>query len=153
MNNDTPQLTQLSQCSWTMSRTERFGLALLGLGLASMLVTAAWLTPAPDGLGTHTQLGLPGCTLYTILGIRCPACGMTTSWAHVMHGDLSRGLQSNVAGVLLCLLSLVSAPLLLWSAFQGKMRYVRAVSFAAVVLLCCILTIAVIEWLIRLASM
>jgi hypothetical protein len=77
---------------------------------------------------------------------------MTTAWAHVMRGDFTRGLQSNIAGVLLCILSLLGSPLLLWTAFQGKMRYGRTLGSTAVVLLCGFLAIAVVEWLIRLAS-
>ena len=33
---------------------------------------AAYLTPSAEGLGTHTQLGMPSCGWIHTMGIPCP---------------------------------------------------------------------------------
>jgi hypothetical protein len=98
---------------------ERSGLAVLGLVLLALLLTARWLTPSPSGLGTHQGLGLPECTARMVFDVRCPACGMTTSWAHLTRGSLVRALQTNVGGVLLGLVAIATVPWSLWSAWKG----------------------------------
>ena len=82
-----------------------------GLALLGALLVASRLTPDPRGLGTHRQLGLPPCTSLIWFGMRCPACGMTTAWAHVMHGRPDAALQANAGGTLL---ALAAIPLALW---------------------------------------
>ena len=57
--------------------------ALVAVGAAAPLVLAASLTPAAQGLGTHTALGLPACGWASMSGIPCPSCGMTTAFAEV----------------------------------------------------------------------
>src|SRR5437764_12357438 len=74
---------------------------LAGLALAAMLGLAAWLTPDPHGLGTHQQLGLPQCSVLKAFHVRCPACGMTTSWAYTVRGQLWSGVAANCGGTLL----------------------------------------------------
>ena len=58
---------------------------LIGLGLAlpALLVLglALWLDPDPVGVGTHQQFGMPPCIVLSQLGIPCPMCGMTTTFA------------------------------------------------------------------------
>ena len=66
--------------------------------LACPLVVATQLRPEIAGLGTHQQLGLPPCTVRILWGIRCPACGMTTSWAHLVRGRWLESLQANAGG-------------------------------------------------------
>ncbi|MEM6470271.1 MAG: DUF2752 domain-containing protein [Planctomycetota bacterium] len=64
-------------------------------------ILAMSLDPNPDGLGTHRQLGLPPCSFVMLWQIRCPMCGMTTSWAYLMRGNLLDALRSNPGGVIL----------------------------------------------------
>lgn len=87
--------------------------ALLGL---AVFVAAAVLDPydaagRPRSHGTHHQLGLPPCTLKTLTGIGCPACGMTTSFALLLHGDPAAAWQANWAG---CLVALLAVPTTIW---------------------------------------
>ncbi|MEI6524493.1 MAG: DUF2752 domain-containing protein, partial [Planctomycetota bacterium] len=84
-----------------LGAAERGSLAILAAGLIFVLGIAAWLTPNPSGLGTHQQLGLPPCTSLMVLGIRCPACGMTTSWALMIEGRIPEALAANLGGSLL----------------------------------------------------
>jgi hypothetical protein len=86
----------------------------------ALLVTTRSLTPDERGHGTHERLGLPPCTFYLIFHRPCPACGMTTSWAWLLRGEVGRALAANAGGTLLALLSLVSAPWLLASAVRGR---------------------------------
>src|SRR5262245_12806460 len=83
----------------------RVRLAVVGIaaGLVLLFAVAAWLDPyGPDGqplaMGTHKQLGLPECNFVRLTGLPCPSCGMTTSFALLMHGDLAASLQANPVG-------------------------------------------------------
>lgn len=58
-------------------------------------------TGQPRTHGTHRQLGLPPCTMLSTVGFPCPSCGMTTSIALLVHGDLPAACRANWAGVLL----------------------------------------------------
>jgi len=69
----------------------------------AVLLLAAWMQPASGGHGTHTQLGLPPCGWVVGMGIPCPSCGMTTSFAHAADGDLLGALRAQPAGALLAL--------------------------------------------------
>jgi hypothetical protein len=99
---------------------QRVAVAVLGLGLVSLLVLAVLLHPSNRGYGTHQQLGFPPCTSVVLFGRRCPACGMTTSWSHTVRGQLPSALRANVGGTLLALLTVAAAPWLLLSAARGR---------------------------------
>lgn len=77
--------------------------AMAATALLVPLVIACLLEPDARGHGTHQQLGFPPCTLVALCGIRCPTCGMTTSWAALARGRLIEGLAANVGGVLLAI--------------------------------------------------
>lgn len=150
MNNTATQLPHPHHPSGLYSRGERIGLICLGVALFALLFLAAMLKPNPSGLGTHTQLGLPGCTMFTFTGIRCPGCGMTTSWAHTMNGDFASGIRANVGGVLLCLLSVAVFPSLLWMGIRGRSLPFRWFAQVAITVLLIAMSISIVEWLIRL---
>jgi len=95
--------------------------AALGLGA---FVVAAWLSPyeadgRPRASGTHRQLGLPPCQFQTMFHLPCPACGMTTSLALVMDGDLPAAWRVNWAGVILAAMAAVAVVWLLAIALAG----------------------------------
>lgn len=62
-----------------------------------------WLTPSPTGIGTHRVMGLPPCTWVAWGDIPCPTCGMTTSFAHAVRGDLGSSFRAQPLGFLLAL--------------------------------------------------
>lgn len=90
-----------------------------GLGAAGVLVLARVLEASAAGHGTHTQLGLPPCGFYSLTGVPCPACGLTTSFVHLMHGNWVGAALANPVGVPLCLLTLAALPLSAWGLLRG----------------------------------
>jgi hypothetical protein len=72
--------------------------ALLGTS-AFVLAASVWLTPAESGVGTHTQLGLPPCGFLVLFGKPCPACGLTTAFAHLAHLQPLASLRAHPVGL------------------------------------------------------
>jgi hypothetical protein len=72
---------------------------VLGFACAAPLLAARWVVPGTADLGTHTQLGLPPCGVWLLLHIPCPACGLTTAWAHLARGDLFASLAIHPLGL------------------------------------------------------
>lgn len=89
--------------------------------LAAPLVIATRLEPSASGIGTHQQLGLPPCTAQMLWAVRCPACGMTTSWSHFVRGQFVLSMHANVAGTLLAVITCTAVVVLLSGAASGKM--------------------------------
>lgn len=85
-----------------------------------LLITARTLEPDSRGYGTHEQLGLSPCYFQVITGLRCPTCGATTAWSHVLHGNLGRAIAVNLGGLLSCAVALVGVPWLLLTAILGR---------------------------------
>jgi hypothetical protein len=103
-----------------LSRRARFLAAFAGVGLLAALLLASQLQPDPRGWGTHEQLGLPPCTFLSVVGIRCPACGMTTAWANVTHGRPLDALKANASGALLAVVALAAGVWTLSAAARGR---------------------------------
>ncbi len=132
-----------------LSRTDRLSAAVLGLALAVPLGVACLLEPSPQNRGTHQQLGLPPCTMVVVTGHRCPACGMTTAWTHLVRGHLFDAFRANVGGALLGLLTLVAAPWLLASAVRERwLGWVPDMNVVAWVLTS-IMVVTLIDWGVR----
>ena len=98
---------------------------LLAVGPASALIVASRLQPDSRGLGTHQQLGLPPCSMRMLFGIRCPGCGMTTSWAYFTQGEWLASAQTNVAGFLLAWFSLAVTVIAVRSVVTGYPPSIR----------------------------
>jgi hypothetical protein len=92
-------MAQVSAVSSARQGVDRLIWALLSLGCLGVLSASRWLTPSPSGMGTHTQLGLPPCGFLLLLGAPCPACGLTTSFAHLAHFQLLASLHAHPMGV------------------------------------------------------
>lgn len=73
------------------------------LGTACVIGLAIYLQPAPEGHGTHRQLGLGECGMLVVTGLPCPSCGMTTAFAHTVRGQWLRAFWVQPAGFLLAL--------------------------------------------------
>lgn len=113
--------------------------------LAAPLVVARRLTPDPAGLGTHQQLGLPPCTVRTIWGFRCPACGMTTAWSHFVRGQFTSSIRANVAGASLAGITCIAVVVLVMHGVAGTMpRYGWLVAVAWGMI--STLAVAVADW-------
>jgi len=83
-------------------------LTALGVALTCLapLIVAAFLTPSPDGVGSHTELGLPRCQFLERTGLPCWSCGMTTSWAWFVRGNLLASLYVQPMGTVLATLAI-----------------------------------------------
>ena len=128
----------------------RGALAACGLGLAVLLVTAASLSPDPSGMGTHQQLGLRQCLMRQVVGIRCPSCGMTTSWAHMTRGNIVAAFKANCGGALLAVLAAISVPPLVVSAALGKWWPVNPNLKVAATLAATVVGVTLLDWGYRL---
>lgn len=110
----------LPACSPRLSPAFRLLLVLLALLLLAGFGLARSLRPASSGFGTHQQLGFPPCTTRALWNIPCPACGMTTSFAHFTRLQLPSALRANATGVLLAVLSVLTILWSLISAWRGR---------------------------------
>lgn len=118
---------------------------LLAVGPASGLIVASCLQPDSRGLGTHQQLGLPPCSMRMMFGIRCPGCGMTTSWAYFTRGKWHASAQANVAGFLLAWFSLAVTVIAVRSVVTGcppSIRNQQRVTLGGVA----IMVVAFLNW-------
>ena len=70
-------------------------------------------------MGTHTRMGLPGCTMLKFTGVPCPFCGMTTSFAHFAHGDPISSFVAQPMGSVLFLITVVGAVFFARRVFIG----------------------------------
>ena len=124
----------------------------MAAGLAALLAVAVALKPSPLGLGTHQQLGLPPCSFQVLFGWPCPSCGMTTSWAHLVRGQLFGALRANVGGTLLGLIAVAATPWLAVSAARGRWWGWTPHVGVAAWLAAGVVFVTLIDWGFRLAS-
>lgn len=84
------------------------------------LVTGAalFVTPHGEGHGTHTRLGLPACPSVQMFDRPCPGCGLTTSFAWTVRGEIPKAMKANMMGPLMYLIFTVSA----WMGLYGWLK-------------------------------
>lgn len=105
-----------------LDRRQRLWALGLACGLFGLLTVSYWLSPNPRGIGTHQQLGLPPCTFVTLFRIPCPTCGMTTSWSHLMHGNVSESWSTNPGGTCLAVVAAIAGTWSLVTSIRGRYR-------------------------------
>jgi len=123
----------------------RFALVAVSLIPLSLLAIASQLEPSAAGLGTHQQLGLPPCSFRVLFGIRCPGCGMTTSWAYFVRGEWLASMTVNFGGFLLALTGLATAGLFGKSAWTGRLPGMETQKWMTVVLVT-IAVVTIADW-------
>jgi hypothetical protein len=129
----------------------RIALLLIVVGLGTVFTIAVRLDPyeedgTPRRMETHTQLGLPPCTFYKVTGMPCPACGMTTSFALLAHGDIGGSLQAHPIGTLLALFCLALIPWIVLCAVRGRLYLIRSVERSLTWLLFIFLVLLLGRW-------
>lgn len=82
----------------------RLGWLGLPMAFAGVALVASRLPPNPLGFGTHRALGLPPCPFLYFTGLKCPGCGLTTSFACLMHLQWVKAFQAHPLGPFLFLL-------------------------------------------------
>jgi Protein of unknown function (DUF2752) len=113
----------------------RGALVLVAAGLATVFYVATRVQPyAPDGtplrMASHQSLGMPACRFKEMTGMPCPSCGMTTSFAHLVRGDLWNSVRANWVGTGLAVFCALLIPWCLASAARGRYLWVRRIEAA-----------------------
>ena len=124
-------IARLAQPSVPKSSGKWVRIPLLAIGgmLALVFGIAIYVNPYnADGsartMATHTTLGLPPCNFVVMTDKPCPSCGMTTSFALLVRGDVSASLNANWVGTTL---AIGWAGLLVWclaSAVAAKLFFI-----------------------------
>jgi hypothetical protein len=131
-------------------------LVFIALGLLAVFAVAVWLNPY-DGEGrprlmeTHRQMGLPPCTFKVVTGLPCPSCGMTTSFALLLHGDVWNSLKANAVGTLLASFCLALVPWNLACAARGRPYFIWSIERALTRLIVIFLVLLLARWVVVLA--
>jgi hypothetical protein len=131
----------------------RGGLLAIAVGLIAVFSIAIWLKPydadgKPLAMGSHQQLGLPPCTFQWSTGLPCPSCGMTTSFALLMHGDVWNSLKANAVGTLLAICCLLLIPWCIASALLKRPVLIVSIERAMTWLVVGLLTLMLFRWVI-----
>jgi hypothetical protein len=130
------------------SRDRAQYIALAGLS-GVVLTIARVLSPSPNGIGTHRQLGLPPCFFHQWTGLPCPTCGMTTSFAHTVRLHFYEAFITQPFGMLACVLMALLIPtsfVLMWRRVSWlKLLTMRGSNVAMYVLL----VLFVVAWIYK----
>lgn len=119
-------------------------LDLLFLAMATgAFVLAAWYVPTADGivLPKGESVGT-SCWFRYLTGVQCAFCGMTRSFVHLAHGEVTAAFQWHPAGPLLAAWAVAMG---LWIVLAAVSRSpavanrARAVTSLTVVVWICIL--------------
>ena len=125
----------------------------LALGLIAVFAVAVWINPynadgSPMSMATHRQLGLPPCNFYYTTGLPCPSCGMTTSFALLMHGDLRSSLRANAVGTFLAGFCLLLIPWSLASAVCRRTLFIRSMERTLTFVVLAFFSMMLLRWVI-----
>jgi hypothetical protein len=98
----------------------RLASLVISAGCLSVLLVAAKLTPNPEGVATHTALGLQECQFLAHTGLPCPSCGMTTSFSLFVRGKIFGSLWVQPMGTVLAIITTLTFWIALYVAITGK---------------------------------
>ncbi len=140
-----PLQTPSSLLPWA----QRVVLVSAGAALLSLLALAGAVAPDSRGFGTHEQLGLPPCTFRQLTGYRCPSCGMTTSWSHLVRGRVGVAFRDNVGGALLGLVTGLLAPWSLISGWRGRWLWRPLDERVVFIAVWWLVAVTLIDWSVR----
>lgn len=136
-----------------LGASTRWGMAALAVGITVVFAVARWLEPDPSGLGTHRQLGLPGCPFIRTTGKPCPSCGMTTAFAWFVRGRPEKSFRANPAGALLAASFVVLVPWLVIGASVSKTPGFRSLEPPLIGLAAITLAVSLFSWTIQLVRL
>jgi hypothetical protein len=94
------------------------------LACLAVLLTAAYATPSPTGVGTHSSsLHMQPCQFLERTHLPCPGCGMTTSFAWFVRGNLLAAVYVQPMGAMLAALAGCAVWAGLYVAVTGRPVY------------------------------
>jgi hypothetical protein len=151
--------SQPSEDSWdealpvepVMAPWARVVLIAVAVGLAAVFAVAIYLDPYQDNgqarrMETHRQLGLPECTFKEKTGLPCPSCGMTTSFALMVRGDVWNAVQANSAGAVLAAICMLVIPWSIACTLLGRFVLVRSVEWTLTRLVVAFFVFMLLRW-------
>ena len=144
-------VTPVSKQTASRQTCLRVAAAIVALVPLTLLIIAGNLNPEEQGLGTHQQLGLPPCSLRLLAGIRCPACGMTTSWSYFAKGNWLASANTNAGGFLLALLCIAMIATAAQVFRRGHLPSPRVQTWLTIGG-AGVLAMTLVDWIIRLQS-
>lgn len=105
-------------------------LLLMAATFATVFYVATRVQPyGPGGepmrMASHESLGLPPCNFKQVVGIPCPSCGMTTSFAMLVRGDVWNSLKANWVGTLLAIFLAIAIPWSVYCSLRGRYLWIR----------------------------
>jgi hypothetical protein len=74
---------------------------------------------------SHTSIGMAPCRFQEMAGMPCPSCGMTTSFALLVRGDVINSMRANWVGTGLAVFCALFVPWCVVSSIRGKYLWVR----------------------------
>jgi hypothetical protein len=126
-------------------------LAWLALACAVVFVAAVahWLTPDARGIGTHEQLGIPPCGFLALTGLPCPACGLTTCFAHMAQGHFVLAAHTHPVGVSMFVCMCACLPLAVWGVVRA-LPFIDTLVRLRIKPVCIVLACALLaQWMLR----
>ena len=110
----------------------RGGLVAMAAAMVFVFYLATQVHPynsdgSPMRMASHQTLGLPACRFKELTGMPCPSCGMTTSFAFLVRGDLVNSVKANWVGTGLAGFCILFVPWSVVSTFRGKYLWIRNV--------------------------
>lgn len=142
-----PDVLVRPRSAWLV-RTALVAIAVL---LAVVFVIATQVRPFDDEgnplrSASHQTIGLPPCNFKVWTGMPCPSCGMTTSFAHLVRGNVWYSLRSNWVGTGLAVFCAALVPWCLASAARGRYLWVRGVESALAILVGVFTVTMLLRW-------
>jgi Protein of unknown function (DUF2752) len=110
----------------------RGGLIAMAASMVFVFYLATRVQPyfddgTPMRQASHRSLGLPSCRFQEMTDLPCPSCGMTTSFALLVRGDVWNSMRANWVGTGLAVFCLLFIPWSVVSTFCGRFLWVRNV--------------------------
>lgn len=93
---------------------------IIALACLTPLIIATRLAPSHTGIDTHRGLGLPTCSFLDRTGLPCPTCGMTTSFAWFVRGNLLASFYVQPMGFIVAALCAMTFWVGLYIGLTGK---------------------------------